>query len=145
MPEEKIAGIIRELTKVTEAGDLEKTIAFFAEDAVLTDPYSTYKGKDAIKAHMGGMYNNLKNMKYVETGNRIIVQGSKAFSEYVISGTFQGQKWEILSMAAYEFSGDKVISMRESYDRMLIAKQVAPWPASIMVNMMIKQSEKATK
>jgi ketosteroid isomerase-like protein len=145
MPEEKLAGIVREFVTVTAAGDLEKTLAFFSEDAVLTDPYGTYKGKAAIKDHMAAMFKVLKDMKSVETGNRIIAQGNRAFIENVISGTFQGKKWEFLGMAAYEFDGDKIKSARETYDRLLIAKQVSPWPASIMVNMIVKQSEKAMK
>jgi len=146
MLEEKIAGIMREVVKAIVAGNVEKTIAYFSDDAVLTDPYGTYKGKDAIKGHMVAMFRNLKDMKYVETGNGIVAQGDKAFFEHIISGTFQGKKWEMLSMCAYEFSGDKVKGIREVYDRLLIAQQVAKgWPATPMVNMIVRQSEKAVK
>ena len=146
MPEEKIAGIMREFVKAMAAGDVEKTIAYFTDDAVVTNPYGTYKGKDAIKGHMAAMFRNLKDMKFVETGNGIIVQGDKAFFEHVISGTYQGKKFEMLSMCAYEFSGDKVKGIREVYDRLLTAQQVVKgWPAKPMVNMIVKQSEKAMK
>ena len=146
MLEEKIAGIMREVVKAIVAGNVEKTIAYFSDDAVLTDPYGTYKGKDAIKGHMVAMFRNLKDMKYVETGNGIVAQGDKAFFEHIISGTFQGKKWEMLSMCAYEFSGDKIKGIREVYDRLLIAQQVAKgWPATPIVNMVVRQSEKAVK
>ncbi len=145
MPEDKIAGILREYHTVIAAGDLDKTLACFAEDAISTDPYGTFKGKAAIKDHLAAMFKALKDMKFIETGNRIIAQGNKAFTEYAISGTFQGKKWEFLGMAAYEFDGDKIKSARETYDRLLIAKQVAPWPASLMVNMIVRQSEKGMK
>ena len=146
MPEEKIAGIMREVVKAIVAGDVEKTIAYFTDDAVMTNPYGTYKGKDAIKGHMAAMFRNLKDMKFVETGNGIVAQGDKAFFEHVLSGTYQGKKWEMLSMCAYEFSGDKVKGIREVYDRLLIAQQAAKgWPARPIVNMVVKQSEKAVK
>jgi len=146
MPEEKIAGIMREFVKAMAAGDVEKTIAYFTDDAVVTNPYGTYKGRDSIKVHMAAMFRNLKDMKITEAGNGIIVQGDKAFFEHVISGTYQGKKWETLSMCAYEFSGDKVKGIRETYDRLLIAQQAAKgWPAKPIVNMVVKQSEKAMK
>jgi hypothetical protein len=74
------------------------------------------------------------------------VQGDKAFFEHVISGTFQGKKYEMLAMCAYEFSGDKIKNARSVYDRLLTAQQcVKGWPAKPIVNMVVKQSEKAMK
>ncbi len=42
----------------------------------------------------------MKDMKVTETGNGIIVQGDKAFFEHVLSGTYQGKKFEFLAMCA---------------------------------------------
>ena len=146
MPEEKLAGIMREFVKAMAAGEVEKTLAYFSENAVSTDPYGTYKGKEAIKQSVVAMSRNLKDMKVTETGNGIITQGDKAFFEHVLSGTFQGKKFEMLAMCAYEFSGDKIKNVRSVYDRLLIAKQVAKgWPAKPIVNMVVRQSEKAMK
>jgi limonene-1,2-epoxide hydrolase len=146
MPEEKIAGIMREFAKAMAAGEVDKTLAYFTEDAVVTDPYGTYKGKEAIKRSLTAMSQNMKNMKITETGNGIIVQGDKSFFEHVISGTFQGKKFEMLAMCAWEFSGDKVKAMRTVYDRLLVAQQVVTgWPAKPIVNMVVKQSEKGMK
>jgi ketosteroid isomerase-like protein len=146
MPEEKLAGIMREFVKAMAAGEVDKTLTYFTEDAVVTDPYGTYKGKEAIKRNLTAMSQNMKNMKITETGNGIIAQGDKAFFEHVISGTFQGKKFEMLAMCAYEFSGDKIKNVRTVYDRLLIAKQVAKgWPAKPLINMIVKQSEKSMK
>ncbi|OGO29862.1 MAG: hypothetical protein A2Z29_05515 [Chloroflexi bacterium RBG_16_56_11] len=146
MAEEKIAGIMREFVKAMAAGDAEKTISYLTEDAVSVTPYGTYKGKEAIKKNVVAMSTNMKDMKVTETGNGIIVQGDKAFFEHVLSGTFQGKKFEMLAMCAYEFSGDKIKNVRSVYDRLLIAQQVAKgWPAKPLVNMVVKQSEKAMK
>jgi uncharacterized protein (TIGR02246 family) len=146
MPEEKIAGIMREFAKTWAVGDVEKMIAFFSEDAVNTYPHGTFKGKEAIRRNFTAMTNNMKDIKVVETGNGIIAQGDKAFFEHIISGTYQGQKFEFLALCAYEFSGDKIKNMRTVYDRLLVAQQSAKgWPAKSIVNMVVKQSEKAMK
>jgi ketosteroid isomerase-like protein len=146
MPEEKIAGIMREFVKAMAAGEVEKTLAYFTDDAVSTNPYGTFKGKEAIKSNLTAMSRNLKDMEITEAGNGIIVQGDKAFFEHVISGPFQGKKYEMLAMCAYEFSGDKIKNVREVYDRLLTAQQVVKgWPAKPIVNMVVKQSEKAMK
>jgi ketosteroid isomerase-like protein len=145
MPEEKIAGIMRELVKAMAAGDVEKMLSYYAEDAVVTNPYGTFRGMEA-KRFMTTNFRNFKDIKVTETGNGIIVQGDKAFFEHVISGTFQGKKWEMLALCAYEFAGDKVKAMRTVYDRLLIAQQVVTgWPAKPIVNMVVKQMEKAMK
>ena len=146
MPEEKIAGIMREFVKAMAAGEVEKNLSYLTDDAVVIDPYGTYKGKEAIKSQLAAMSRNMKDMKITETGNGIIAQGNKAFFEHVISGTFQGKKFEMLAMCAYEFSGDKIKGVRTVYDRLLVAKQVVTgWPAKPIVNMVVKQSEKGMK
>jgi ketosteroid isomerase-like protein len=146
MPEEKIVGIMREFVKAMAAGDAEKTISYLTEDAVSVTPYGTYKGKEAIKQSVVAMSRNMKDMKITEAGNGIIVQGDKAFFEHVLSGTFQGKKFEMLAICAYEFSGDKIKNVRSVYDRLLTAKQVVKgWPAKPIVNMVVRQSEKAMK
>ena len=146
MADERIAGIMREFAKEWGKMDVDKMTAYFTDDAVNTDPSGTYKGKEAIKAHLAAMSRNNKDMKVMETGNGIIVQGDKAFFEHVISGTYQGQKFEFLAMCAYEFSGDKIKAVRTVYDRLLSAQQAAKgWPASWFINMVVKQSEKAAK
>jgi limonene-1,2-epoxide hydrolase len=145
MPEDK-ASIMRDLTKLWGAADAEKMIAYFTDDAVVTNPYGTFKGKEAIKRNLTAMFSSMKDIKVTETGNGIIAQGDKAFFEHVISGMYQGKKFEFLAMCAWEFSGDKVKAMRTVYDRLLIAKQVVTgWPAKPIVNMVVKQSEKGMK
>jgi hypothetical protein len=144
MPEDK-ASIMREFAKSLETGDVDKSISLFTDDAIYDTPYGPYKGKEAIRQLLTAMAKNMKGMKVTESGNGIIVQGDKAFFEHVISGTFQGKKYEMLGICAYEFSGDKVKYMRTVFDRLLVAQQAAPWFAGPMVNMIVSQSNKAVK
>jgi ketosteroid isomerase-like protein len=146
MPEEQMAGIMREFVKAMAAGEVDKTLSFFADDGVSVTPYGTYQGKDAIRRNLTAMAANMKDMKVTETGNGIITQGNKAFFEHILSGTYQGKKFEMLAMCAYEFFGDKIKNVRSVYDRLLTAQQVVSgWPARPLVNMVVRQSEKAMK
>jgi ketosteroid isomerase-like protein len=146
MPEEQVAGIMRDYVKAMADGDVEKALACCTEDAVMDTPYGTYKGKDEVKHSLEAMARNMKNMKVTETGNGIIVHGDKAFFEHVITGMFEGQNFEFLAMCAYEFSGDKITKIRSVWDKLRIAQQVVKgWPAKPMVNMIVKQTDKAMK
>jgi hypothetical protein len=143
MAEDK-ASIMREFAKSLEDGDVEKSISFFTDDAIYETPYGPYRGKEAIRQMLTAMSRNMKNVKVTESGNGIILQGDKAFFEHVLSGIYLGKKYEMLGMCAYEFSGDKFKALRTVFDRLLTAQQcVSGWPAKSIVNMVVKQSEKA--
>jgi predicted ester cyclase len=145
MAEDK-ATIMREFVKAMAAGEVDKALSCFADDAVSVSPGGTYKGKAEIRRDIETMAKNFKNMNVTEAGNGIIVQGDKAFFEHVLSGTYQGKKFEFLAMCAYEFSSDKIKNVRSVYDRLLIAKQVVSgWPATSIVNMVVRNMEKAAK
>jgi ketosteroid isomerase-like protein len=146
MSEEQMAGIMREFVKEMAAGNSEKAGSYLTEDAVWATPYGDYRGRNAIKQYLVAMARNMKDMKVAETGNGIVVKGDKAFFEHVISATYQGKKCEVLAMCAYEFSGDKIKTMRTAFDRLLMAQQaVKGWPATPIVNMVARQTEKAVK
>jgi ketosteroid isomerase-like protein len=145
MPEDK-ATIMREFVKAMAAGDANKAISYLTDDAVSVTPGGTFKGKEAIKGDILSLARNFKDMKVTEAGNGIIVQGDKAFFEHVLSATYQGKKAEFLAMCAYEFSGDKIKNVRSTYDRLLVAKQaVSGWPATSIVNMVVRNMVKASK
>ncbi len=146
MADEKMAGIMRECVKAMADGEVEKTLALCTEDVIMVTPFGTYKGKDEARRALEAMARNMKDMKVTETGNGIIVQGDKSFFEHILSGAFQGQKFEYLAMCAYEFSGDKIKAVRSTFDRLLIAQQTAKgWPARPLINMIVRQTEKAMK
>ncbi len=144
MPEDK-ASIMREFVKTWEAADVEKSLALFNEDAVVTEPLGTFRGRDAIRHSLAARFKTNKNTKVIETGNGIIGQGNKAFFEFTISTYIQSKNCEFLVMCAYEISDGKFKTLTTVYDRLLIAQQVAPWPASILVNVVVNQSNKAMK
>jgi uncharacterized protein (TIGR02246 family) len=143
MNDEKIASIMRDLIKSLETGDVEKTLSLFAEDGVLVNPDGTFKGKEELRRYLANSAQSMRDMTVTETGNKIIVQGNKAFYEHVIAATIEGKRAEGLAMCAYEFTNDKIQEVRTVYDRLLMAKQAAKgWFARTLVNLIVKQAEK---
>lgn len=143
MADEKIPSIMREFVKTMSDGDVEKTLAYFTDDAVWVTPNGTAKGKDELRLYLKVMYDQMKDVKVTECGNGIITQGNKAFFEHVIAGTMQGKRAEVLAMCAYEFDGDKIKETRTTWDRLSMAQQaVKGWLPTMMVNMIVKQAEK---
>jgi limonene-1,2-epoxide hydrolase len=146
MPEEKIPSIMRKFVKTMEDGDVEKSLAYFAEDGVWVTSFGTARGKDEVRRFTTWMYGQMKDVKVKECGNGIIAQGNKAFFEHEISSTMEGKKVTGLAFCAYEFEGDKIKEVRTTYDRLSMAKQaVKGWLPTMLVNMMVKQAEKGLR
>ena len=96
-----------------------------------------------MRRYLTNSAQSMRDMKVTETGNKIIVQGNKAFYEHVIAATIEGKRAEGLAMCAYEFTNDKIQEVRTVYDRLLMAKQAAKgWFAGTLVNLIVKQAEK---
>ena len=67
----------------------------------------------------------IKDVSAAETGIKTMAQGNIGIYEHVFSGTYKGRKWQSLSICIYEFSGDKIQSIRTVYNKLSMAKQVA--------------------
>lgn len=142
MADEKIPGIMRDFVKAMGKGDVEKMLSFLTEDAVWANPNGTFKGKEELRRYLTVFLGSMKDVTVTECGNGIIVQGNKAFFEHVVAGTIEGKRAEALAICAYEFSGDKIKEVRTTYDRLLMAQQVAGGLGKWMVNMVVKQADK---
>ncbi len=143
MTNEEIANIMRDFVQTLAKGDVEKTLSFFSEDAVWVNPNGTFKGKNELRRSLSGLAESMQDMAVTETGNGIIVKGNKAFFEHVIAATVQGRRAEVLAMCAYEFSDGKIKEVREAFDRLALAQQVAKgWLPKMLVNLIVKQAEK---
>ena len=142
MPEEKIPSIMREFVKSMSDGDVEKTVAFFAEDGVMVCPNGTFRGKGELRRYIGLMYDQMKDIKVKECGNGLFAQGNKALIEHELSATMGGKKAAFLGFCAYEFEGDKIKEVRTAFDRLSMAQQITSGLPKMMVNMIVKQAEK---
>jgi uncharacterized protein (TIGR02246 family) len=146
MSDEKIAGIMRDFIQALGKKDLEKVLSLCADDAVWVTPEGSFKGKGELKRYLTWFFDVGQNLKVTESGNKIIVQGDRAFYEHIISATYRGVRTECLAMCAYEFSGEKIQQMRTVQDRLSIAKQAAKGPlAKWLVNSIVKRAEKGLR
>ena len=117
-------------------------MAYFTEDAVWVSPMGTFRGKDEVRRYTAVMYDQMKDLKVKECGNGLIAQGNKALIEHEISSTMQGKRATVLAYCAYELEGDKIKEVRSTFDRLSMAQQVASGLPKMMVNMIVKQTEK---
>jgi len=146
MAEAKIESIMRDYIKALSDKDIDKVLSFCTEDAIWITPLGTFKGKEELRHYLTWTAQSMPDLSIKETGIGIIVHGSKAAYEHVFSGTFQGMKWEVLAMCAYEFSGDKIQNIRTVFDRLSLANQAAQgWMAKKAVSSIIENMQKGLR
>jgi len=126
-----------------DSHDADKIVSFFTEDGDWTRPEGVFKGKEELKRCFNVTLFNVKNIKLTVSGNGIITEGNKAYNELMVSGIYMGKKVEFLEIDAYECSDGKIKHVRSVYDRLSVVKQAAKgWLPKMMVNSMVKQTEK---
>jgi hypothetical protein len=126
-----------------DSRDPDKILSFFTEDGDWTRPEGVFRGKEELKRYFDVTLSNIKNLKLTVCGNGIITEGNNAYNELMVTGIYMGKKVEFLEIDASECSDGKIKHIRSEYDRLSIAKQAAKgWLAKMMVNSMIKQTER---
>ena len=140
MASENIPTIMREFVNSMGKKDVEKTLSYLTEDAEWVTPIMTVRGKDEIKKYLSS--ESVQGMNVTETGNGIIVEGNKAFFEHTIEISYGGKNAKGLAICAYEFSDEKIKLLRTVFDRLLIAQQVTGGIPKMLVNQIVKQTEK---
>jgi ketosteroid isomerase-like protein len=143
MSEEQIISNMRKFRDAVESRDVEKTLAFFTDDAEWQTPEGTFKGKEQLKRYISWNMKMSPEFKMVDSGINIVVKGNIGIYEHIISGTVEGSKWATPALCIYELADDKIKGIRTVYDRLAIAKQVSKGTiAKMSVNGIIKNMEK---
>jgi len=143
MAEEKIPSIMRDFVGAMASGDVEKALSCCTDDATWVCPMGTFRGKEELRRVLTWMAQSMQDMTVAESGLGIMAQGDRAFFEHVIGGTMQGMRVEWLAFCAYEFSGDKIQTIRSAWDRLSVAQQAARgWLARWLVGLIVKQAQK---
>jgi ketosteroid isomerase-like protein len=143
MTEAEMVNVLHDFAKSIEKSDIEKALSYLTDDAVWTTPNGTSKGKDELKRLLSS--ESMRGVATTETGNGIMVQGDKAFFEHILEATYQGRKAKWWAMCAYEFNGNKIQHIRTAFDRLSLAQQVTSGLPRMIVNQVIKQSEKMSR
>jgi uncharacterized protein (TIGR02246 family) len=125
MAEGAVDSILRSFAATLEKRDLEKAISFFAPDALYVTPNGRFKGTAEIRRYLRWMFETNSEIHVEENGIGILSSGNKVAFEHTVRGTFQGTKWALDMLCAYEFSEGKIKRILTVYDRLAMAKQVA--------------------
>jgi len=143
MAAENIPNIMRDFVKSMEKGDVDKALSFLTDDVDWVTPTGTIKGKDQIRRYFSS--EAMKGLTVTESGNGIIAQGNRALFEHDLEATYRGRKAKWLAICAYEFNGDKIQHMRTVFDRLSLAQQMSSGLPKMLVNQIVKQSEKMVR
>ena len=138
---EEYEGIMQGFVNALGERDIEKALAFCAEDAIWVTPEGMFNGREELRRYL--TWSSRSTSAIRATGIEAIVQGNRGAYEHILEGTSEGAKWEVLALCVYEFGNDKIRSLRTVYDRLSVAKQVAKGGmAGMAVNTIIKRMEK---
>ena len=115
---------VRGVHEAIMKNDVEKLASFFEDDASVTDPVGTMKGREGVRRWMKWISGKFPKVALRET--RLIVEGNVAAHEYALEGTTP-DKMTVSSpgVAVYEFKDGKIQHVRNFYDQLGIAKQLA--------------------
>jgi limonene-1,2-epoxide hydrolase len=133
--------VLRSIHEALNKRDVDKAVSFFADDVVSVGPNGTFKGKAEVKRYFELMLHQATEFKLTETG--IYAEGNVVTHEYVIEETVKEGKMSSPSVAVAEIKNGKVQRIRDYYDRLAVAKQLAKGVfATRTVNSIINQMEK---
>ncbi len=125
MSEEQVRSNIRAFLAALQAKDANKALSLVAEDGMWETPDGVFNGKAEIKRYIDWLNKTTPDSKVTESGIKIIARGDVGVIEHILSGTYEGKKWQLPAVCIYEFAGDEIKSMRTFYDRLSLADQVA--------------------
>ncbi|NVM47047.1 MAG: nuclear transport factor 2 family protein, partial [Candidatus Lokiarchaeota archaeon] len=118
MSKEELIDMMQKFKDAYNKKDLEKTLSFFAEDAVFINPNGEFKGKEKIRNYFKWVFEINSDQKIIESGVKIIAEEDKAVYEHILEGIVEGMKYQILALCIYESKGDKFQHVRSTYDRL---------------------------
>jgi len=146
MTDEQMKNAIRGALQSLAAGDIDKSVSYFAADVAYKDPFGTFNGIAELKRYFAAVSKTFKESKVTETGIGIVIMGNIGISEHIISATMRGMKGQVADVNIFEFKNDKIQTVRGYLDRLAIAKQAAKGPIEkMMVNMLVNSMEKGLK
>jgi len=90
-----------------EKNDTTRALSFFTDDAVWINPKGVFKGKEEIKEYLAWLFKTVSDMKFVDDGVGIIIQGNKGIFQHILECTIRGSKIKVPSFCTYIFDGQK--------------------------------------
>jgi len=139
---EEIRRILREFMDAVCSKDVEKTLSFYADDAIEIWSGRTFKGKEELRRWKTSFVQSFREMKYEEMD--IVVQGDKVAVEGTAEGILDdGRTVRFPLVLIGSVKDGKIQWLHNYYDRLLVAKQAAKGVIQTrIVNMIVERMEK---
>ena len=152
MSEKKIERVVNAFREAFDERNVEKMLALFAQNAVWVSPVGTFKGKEGLRRVLTWDTQVSPTVKNKRCGIGIMVKGNKAVAESISEGWYEGKRYKIRGIVAFEFAGDRIQHIRLFYDKLSVIKQVAMqykgitgWFTKKLVNAIVKRGEKGLR
>lgn len=115
-----------ELLAAARAGDADRIVACFADDAEMVTVHGVYRGKEAIAAYWRWMCAERSDADFREIGLGRLACGDTVIREVIESGRTAGVHYEVPIMGCYTFDEAGRIRRLAAYsDTWAVAKQIA--------------------
>ena len=109
------------LCEAFNAHDLDRIMAFFAEDGVLemprgSDPWGArFEGKDAVRQALASRFEGLPDVHYGNEEHFVDVDRQTGISKWTLTGTTsEGRRLEVRGCDFYSFGGG-LVARKDSY------------------------------
>ena len=133
--------------------DVEKALEFFSDDAEMTEPPGTFKGKEGVRQLLEWDVRLSPVAKSRPSGIGLLIQGNVAVEEEILEQTYEGRPYEYPLVRVFETDDDgKIRRLRVYFDRLGIEQQVARqypgvggWIFRKLINFVVAQGEKGLR
>ena len=90
-----------------EKNDTNRALSFFTDDAIWINPKGIFKGKEELKKYINWLFKTISDMKFIDDGVGIIVQGNKGVFQHILQCKIRGSKIKIPTFCTYLFNRQK--------------------------------------
>ena len=107
MSEKKFEEMIRDYVDALEKNDVNRALSFFSDDAVWHNPKGVYTGTKELTEYLTWLFAVVSDMKFVDDGVGVMVQGNKGIYQHILECTVRGTKKRVPTFCTYLFNGQK--------------------------------------
>jgi ketosteroid isomerase-like protein len=107
MTDKKFEEMIRDYVDALEKNDVSRALSFFSDDAVWYNPKGVYKGTKELTEYLTWLFAVVSDMKFVDDGVGVMVQGNKGVYQHILECTVRGTKKKVPTFCTYLFNGQK--------------------------------------
>ena len=107
MANKRLETIIRDYADALEKNDVDRALLFFTDNASWFNPKGIYKGKEEIKGYLTWLFKTVSDIKFIDDGVGIIVQGDKGIFQHTFECSIRSSKIKVPTFCTYIFEDRK--------------------------------------